>query len=134
MGKRIAILRNFQRLLHERKSDIAALITREAGKPCVEALLTEVLVVLDAARFCTENAYGFLREQPLPHGNLAMKTKAGTYPAEPLRCDRDYFAVELSILHSRDGIAVRARDRECSGAEAIGTHFPDCAGTGVIAA
>ncbi len=77
VGKRIAILRDFQRLLHERKSDIAALITREAGKPCVEALLTEVLVVLDAARFCTENAYGFLREQPLPHGNLAMKTKAG---------------------------------------------------------
>src|SRR5512135_2324770 len=49
--KRIAIVRKFQRGLHERKSEIAGLITQEAGKPYVEALLTEVLVVLDAAGF-----------------------------------------------------------------------------------
>jgi acyl-CoA reductase-like NAD-dependent aldehyde dehydrogenase len=81
--KRIAVLRSFQRLLHEKKSDVARLITREAGKPCVEALLTEGLVVLDAARFCIENAYRFLREEPVPHGNLAMKTKAGRIVREP---------------------------------------------------
>src|SRR5882757_6609563 len=49
--RRIAVLRNFQRRLHEKKSDIAAAITREARKPYTEALVTEVLVVLDAARF-----------------------------------------------------------------------------------
>jgi|SRR5579863_2876656 len=81
--KRIAILREFQRLLHERKSEVAVLITREAGKPMVEALLTEVLVVLDSTRFCVENAFSFLREQPVPHGNLAMKTKAGSILREP---------------------------------------------------
>jgi acyl-CoA reductase-like NAD-dependent aldehyde dehydrogenase len=81
--KRVAILRAFQRLLHEKKSEVARLITREAGKPYVEALLTEVLVVLDAARFCIENAYRFLREEPVPHGNLAMKTKAGRIVREP---------------------------------------------------
>jgi succinate-semialdehyde dehydrogenase/glutarate-semialdehyde dehydrogenase len=70
-------------LLHQRKSEVAALITREAGKPIVEALLTEVLVVLDSTRFCVENAYGFLREQPVPHGNLAMKTKTGRILREP---------------------------------------------------
>jgi acyl-CoA reductase-like NAD-dependent aldehyde dehydrogenase len=53
---RLGILRNFQRLLHQKKSEVAQLVTREAGKPYVEALLTEVLVVLDAARFLTENA------------------------------------------------------------------------------
>src|SRR5450432_3173094 len=47
--RRVVVLREFQRLLHQRKSEVAALITREAGKPQVEALLTEVLVVLDAA-------------------------------------------------------------------------------------
>ena len=52
--KRIAILKEFQRLLHQKKSEVAQLITREAGKPYVEALLTEVLVVLDAARFLIE--------------------------------------------------------------------------------
>src|SRR5438874_6873103 len=81
--KRIAILREFQTLLHQKKSDVACLITREAGKPYVEALLTEVLVVLDAARFCIENAYSFLRDEPVPHRNLAMKTKAGRILREP---------------------------------------------------
>jgi acyl-CoA reductase-like NAD-dependent aldehyde dehydrogenase len=81
--RRTAILREFQRHLHEKKSDVARLITREAGKPYVEALLTEVLVVLDAARFCIENAYRFLRQERIPHGNLAMKTKKGRIVREP---------------------------------------------------
>jgi acyl-CoA reductase-like NAD-dependent aldehyde dehydrogenase len=81
--RRVAILRKFQRLLHQKKSEVATLITREAGKPLAEALLTEVLVVLDATRFCVENAFAFLREQPVPHGNLAMKTKAGRILREP---------------------------------------------------
>ena len=55
--RRIAILRDFQIRLFEKKSEVAKLVTREAGKPYVEALLTEVLVVLDAARFLIENAY-----------------------------------------------------------------------------
>src|SRR5579863_9156891 len=55
--RRIGVLRNFQRLLQERRSQVAELITREAGKPYVEALTTEVMVVLDAARFCIANAY-----------------------------------------------------------------------------
>jgi acyl-CoA reductase-like NAD-dependent aldehyde dehydrogenase len=80
---RVAVLREFQRLLYQRKSEVAALITREAGKPMVEALLTEVLVVLDSTRFCVENAFAFLREQPVPHGNLAMKTKTGCILREP---------------------------------------------------
>jgi acyl-CoA reductase-like NAD-dependent aldehyde dehydrogenase len=81
--KRVAILRDFQRRLHEKKSEVARLITREAGKPYVEALLTEVLVVLDATRFCIENAYHLLRAEAVPHGNLAMKTKAGRIVREP---------------------------------------------------
>jgi succinate-semialdehyde dehydrogenase/glutarate-semialdehyde dehydrogenase len=81
--KRIAILRNFQKLWYEQKSEVAGLITSEAGKPSVEALLTEVLVVLDSARFCIENAYNFLREEPVPHGSLALKTKSGRLLREP---------------------------------------------------
>lgn len=81
--KRTAVLRKFQRLLHEKKSEVARVITSEAGKPLVEALLTEVLVVLDASRFCIENAFTVLREQPVPHGNLAMKTKVGRVVREP---------------------------------------------------
>lgn len=81
--RRIKILRRFQRLLQERKSEVAQLITQEAGKPLGESLLTEVFVVLDAARFCLQTAYSFLRPQRLPHGSPIMKTKAGWLLREP---------------------------------------------------
>ena len=81
--KRLVILRKFQQLVQERKSEIAKLITQEAGKPCVEALLTEVLVVLDASSFLIENAYSLLRDEPVTHGNLALKTKSGRLVREP---------------------------------------------------
>jgi acyl-CoA reductase-like NAD-dependent aldehyde dehydrogenase len=83
VGVRIEVLRQFQRTLHDKKTDVARLIAREAGKPYVEALLTEVLVVLDATRFLIENARSFLRDEPIPHGSLAMKTKAGRLVREP---------------------------------------------------
>jgi acyl-CoA reductase-like NAD-dependent aldehyde dehydrogenase len=82
--RRVEVLREFQHRLHEKKSDVARVITSEAGKPYVEALLTEVLVVLDAARFLIENAVDLLRDQPVSHGSLAMKTKSGRLLREPL--------------------------------------------------
>jgi len=80
---RIAVLCRFQQILLARKADIARRITQEAGKPVVEALTTEVLVVLDTARFLIENGYALLRPERLPHGNLAMKTKSGEILREP---------------------------------------------------
>jgi succinate-semialdehyde dehydrogenase/glutarate-semialdehyde dehydrogenase len=81
--RRIGVLREFQRRLQVRKSAIAEAITREAGKPVAEALTTEVLVVLDAARFLIDNAYRLLRDEPVPHGNLATKLKRGYLVREP---------------------------------------------------
>ena len=83
LRRRIAIVRQFQSRLHEKKSEIAAAITREAGKPLVEALVTEVLVVLDAARFLIDNAYYLLSDEPVPHGNLVTKLKTGSLVREP---------------------------------------------------
>ena len=80
---RIEVLRRFQQILLAGKTDVARRITLEAGKPLVEALLTEVLVVLDAARFLIDNAFAILREQTLAHGNLVMKTKSGRVLQEP---------------------------------------------------
>jgi len=83
LRQRITVLREFQRRLHERKSEIARAITQEAGKPVAEALTTEVLVVLDAARFLIDNAYHLLRDEEVPHGNLATKLKRGRLVREP---------------------------------------------------
>src|SRR5438445_277341 len=68
LRKRLAIVRNFQQLLHEKKSEVAQVVTREAGKPYVEALLTEVAVVLDTAGFLLDNAYRLLRPEPVSPG------------------------------------------------------------------
>jgi len=81
--RRIAVLRKFLRRLLEKKLEIAQAITREAGKPVAEALTTEVLVVLDAARFLIENSYRLLRDETVPHGNLATKLKRGRLLREP---------------------------------------------------
>src|SRR5579884_1946358 len=82
-AERVKVLRRFQRLLHEKKNEVAEVITREMGKPLVESLTTEIIVVLDYARFCSQNAYTYLRPQPVPHGNLAMKAKRGQILHEP---------------------------------------------------
>jgi succinate-semialdehyde dehydrogenase/glutarate-semialdehyde dehydrogenase len=81
--RRIVVLREFQQILLKKKGQIAEFITREAGKPVAEALTTEVLVVLDAARFLIDNAYRLLRDEPLPHGSLATKLKSGCLVREP---------------------------------------------------
>ena len=83
LRQRIAVLREFQTKLYTRKSEIAAAITREAGKPLVEALVTEVLVVLDAARFLIDNAWSLLRDEPVPHANIVTKLKSGWLVREP---------------------------------------------------
>jgi len=83
LRKRIEVLRTFQNNLHARKSSIAEAITREAGKPVAESLVTEVLVVLDAAQFLIDHAFALLSDEPVPHRNLATKLKRGRLLREP---------------------------------------------------
>lgn len=83
LHRRLRILKNFQRILNDRKQQVARTITSEAGKPLAEALLTEVLVVLDTVRFLMDSAYAFLQDERVPHGSLAGKTKRGKLVREP---------------------------------------------------
>jgi len=80
---RLEVIRRFQQILTDQKQQVAALISREAGKPVVEALLSEILVVLDSTRFLLENAYSLLKPERLPQGNLVMKAKLGKLHREP---------------------------------------------------
>src|ERR1043166_3344938 len=75
---RLRILDRFAELLCDQKDSIAAIISREAGKPEAEALSTEVLVVLDTAKYLQNQVPAFLRPEPVPHANPAMKLKRGT--------------------------------------------------------
>ena len=51
IGVRVAMLARFHELVYRRRADIAALVARETGKPPLEALSTEIGVVLDDALF-----------------------------------------------------------------------------------
>ncbi len=83
LRERLRLVRNFQKLIFERKREIATAITRESGKPLGEAIAAEVIVVLDTCRFLVENAWPLLRDEGVAHGSLAMKTKSGVIRHEP---------------------------------------------------
>jgi len=81
--ERLKVLLLFADLLCEQKEAVAAVISREAGKPESEALSTEILVVLDTVKYLRNTLPGFLRPEPVPHGNPAMKLKRGMLLREP---------------------------------------------------
>src|SRR3954463_9670992 len=83
IASRLGVLKRFQSILQKRKAEVARLITSEAGKPIGEALVTEIVVVLDAVRFCSENAPAVLRTERLAYGNPLMRAKSGRIVHEP---------------------------------------------------
>src|SRR5262249_39979782 len=83
IAERMKIVRRFTQLVCDEKDAIAEVITREAGKPMAEAISTEILVVLDAAKFLLNHVLEFLRPEPVPHANPVMKLKRGLLCREP---------------------------------------------------
>jgi acyl-CoA reductase-like NAD-dependent aldehyde dehydrogenase len=83
LEQRLRILHNFRRKLYDAADEVAALISQETGKPRVEALLTEVVVVLDAVGFYQREVPKLLRPERVPHANLAMKAKRAYLLREP---------------------------------------------------
>lgn len=81
--ERLAFLRRFQRLLFERRNEVAEIITRENGKPRVEALLADLMVSLDTIDYVCRHVEGFLAPRYVPHSNPALKAKRGSLWHEP---------------------------------------------------
>lgn len=84
LDQRLTIIRRFQRLLFDRRQEMAALITRENGKPLGESLLTEVAVVLDFARYYADHAEAMLRPRRVRLGNVAFFGKRGRLHWDPM--------------------------------------------------
>jgi acyl-CoA reductase-like NAD-dependent aldehyde dehydrogenase len=83
VGGRANYLVRLKNILYARRESVAALITREAGKPRLESLLAEVTVVLDTLDYFARHAAEFLASQRVPHHNLAVKFKRGLLEYEP---------------------------------------------------
>lgn len=84
MADRLRLIAKFQSLLFAQRRSLADLITRENGKPIAEALLTDVAVTLDLARYYLQHGERLLRPRRVRHGNLAFLGKRGWIHHEPL--------------------------------------------------
>lgn len=84
LSARKRIVARFQRLFFERRLEAAELIARENGKPVAEALLTDVAVTLDMARYYLAKSRRILRPRRIVHGNLAFLGRKGRLYYEPL--------------------------------------------------
>src|SRR5271169_5704856 len=73
LRERCAMLRRLRDAIFTRRDEIVDVITREAGKPRVEAIFAELLLALDSADFLARQAPRWLRPEKVPHHNLAMK-------------------------------------------------------------
>src|SRR5579884_481082 len=80
---RMRILQRFSQILCDQKDPVAAVISRETGKPEAEALSTEILVVLDSVQYLLNTVPQFLRPESVSHTNPIMKLKRGTLLREP---------------------------------------------------
>lgn len=84
LAERQAIIARFQRLLFRQRKEMAALITRENGKPIAESLLTDVTVTLDMARYYLKVAGPLLRPRRIRHENAALIGKRGWLYWKPM--------------------------------------------------
>jgi acyl-CoA reductase-like NAD-dependent aldehyde dehydrogenase len=80
---RCEMLRRLRDVIFHSREEIADTISRESGKPRVEAIFAEVLLAIDTADFISRRALRWLRRERIPHHNLAMKAKSGWLEFEP---------------------------------------------------
>lgn len=80
---RCGMLRRLRDTIFEHREEVADIITRETGKPRVEAIFAEILLALDTADFLARRAPRWLRPERVPHHNIAMKAKSGWLEFQP---------------------------------------------------
>ncbi|HEX5425039.1 MAG TPA: aldehyde dehydrogenase family protein, partial [Candidatus Acidoferrales bacterium] len=75
--ERARMLRKLRAAIYEARDEIVALVSRESGKPRVEALFSDLLIALDTAHFLSRRTKRWLRPERVPHHNVAFKAKSG---------------------------------------------------------
>ena len=66
------------------RNELADVVTRESGKPKVEALFADVFVSLDTTAYYAKNLPKLLQPERVPHHSSAAKLKSGKLFYEPL--------------------------------------------------
>lgn len=82
--QRAKMLLKLRQLLVRRADEIAALITREVGKPLVESILAEVGGPLDACQWFAENSERALKDQMVSMTNPLLFSKQSVITFDPI--------------------------------------------------
>lgn len=77
------ILTKLHEHIFEARNDLVKLITKESGKPAVEALIAEVITTLDFAKFYLKHGKKILRTKKWRHQNIAVKAKRAEMVKKP---------------------------------------------------
>jgi len=80
---RARILSRFRERLFAGRTELAALIERETGKPAAEAMVADVITTLDAARYCARHARRVLAPRTTVPSNIALWRKRVVVSHEP---------------------------------------------------
>jgi succinate-semialdehyde dehydrogenase/glutarate-semialdehyde dehydrogenase len=80
---RCAALRRLRDAIYAHRDEITRTISLETGKPRVEAVFAELLLSLDTVDFISRAAPEWLKPEPVPHHNIAVKAKRGWLQYEP---------------------------------------------------
>ena len=83
LTERCAALLGLRDAIYSRRDHIADAISRETGKPRVEAIFAEVFLSLDTTNFLARQAPRWLRAERVPHHNLALRAKSGWMEFHP---------------------------------------------------
>lgn len=83
-SERGRIVRRFHEVLYRRRFEIAELVTRESGKPIIDALATDVTVSLDFANWTAHAAPRFLRSAWRRTAGMTMWRKRVRFERRPL--------------------------------------------------
>jgi acyl-CoA reductase-like NAD-dependent aldehyde dehydrogenase len=76
LKERARMLRKLRDAIYEARDEIAELISRESGKPRVEAIFAELLLALDLSDFLSRRAPRWLGPERVAHHNPAFKAKS----------------------------------------------------------
>ena len=84
LADRARYLRRAAQVLLDHSDEIAELISREQGKPRLEAYTMELLPTIDALHWCADHGPRILADEQIPHPQLLLKQKKGKFVYEPI--------------------------------------------------
>jgi acyl-CoA reductase-like NAD-dependent aldehyde dehydrogenase len=84
LAERARYMRRAGKVLVDHLDEIAELLTREQGKPRIEAYTMEVLPTIDLLHWCADNGPSILADEPIRYPQLMLKQKKSHFTYEPI--------------------------------------------------